>query len=106
MRYLALALALAACFREPRRPPAPPTNKVVVPARERAADDVLAFLPADAEVVVHIDLARARQTRLWSSQIGPLIERVGDSSLDKVKQLCGLDPIAGLDSVSLGLKAR
>ncbi|MFT3696839.1 MAG: sigma-70 family RNA polymerase sigma factor [Kofleriaceae bacterium] len=85
-----------------RRPALGPTSPIhVTPARSASVDD-LAMLPADAEVVVGIDMARIRNSPLWAIAAAPALSHMGD--MKEFQTECGFDPISSLSSVTVGLK--
>src|SRR5262245_38806189 len=65
MRFLLVALALAACHRAPTA--AAPTNKAPEPDYRSAAADELAFLANDADIVVGLDFVALRNSHMWSA---------------------------------------
>lgn len=68
-----------------------------------AANEPLAFLPADSELVVGIDFQQVKQSPLWSRYSAEIPKFTG-SALTDFKTKCGYDPIATLRGVSLGFK--
>jgi hypothetical protein len=64
MRLMLLAVVVAACGSRP--PPAPPpANQAPAPDYRATTGDQLGFLPADAEIVVGVDIAAIRRSSLW-----------------------------------------
>jgi hypothetical protein len=84
--------ALAACSHAPAQPsPAQPPP---------AARDPLAYVPASANVVVTIDFKQLRASKLYG-QYQPILAK---ALADDVKK-CGYDPLATLDSLTIGIGA-
>jgi hypothetical protein len=98
MRWLLVAVACAACYRD-AAPPAPPPPP---PRHARTAVDPLAFLPADAELVVSVDAAQLRGSALWQKVQPALTAKLGDM-LAAFAAECGYDPIAAIKRVTLGI---
>ncbi|HSD89801.1 MAG TPA: hypothetical protein VLB44_19855, partial [Kofleriaceae bacterium] len=69
MRTLALLLCLAACDAgaKPEPTPAPPPAKPAAPVKppNAIAGADLTYLPADSDVLLHIDVAALRRSKLW-----------------------------------------
>jgi len=85
-----------------RRPALGPTATIrPSPGRAATVDD-LALLPADADLVVGIDMARIQRSPLWQQLVAPAIAREAD--LASFETECGFDPIASLGSVTVGMK--
>ncbi len=82
---VALVVALAACHSSPG--PQAPANKAPAPSYQATADDVLAFLPADADVVLGVDMIAVRGSALWH-QFQPQIEAFARATAREVR-MCG-----------------
>jgi hypothetical protein len=104
-RYLALLVVLGACYRD-AAPAGAPANKAAPADQARAANDELAFIPIDSDVVIGIEVARLRASPVWEQQLASVIEQAAASSLGKVKEQCGFDPIAVIERVTIGMKSR
>jgi RNA polymerase sigma factor (sigma-70 family) len=85
------------------QPIAPVASPRAAVARATAVDD-LQYLPADADVVFGIDVARLRGSALWKQFVAPAL--AGASGLREFSDKCGFDPLASLASVSIGAKGR
>ncbi len=103
MRYVLLALAVAACHRAPG--PATPANTVAAPDYRVTADDELGFLPADAEIVAGIDMSSMRRSALWQ-KFEPLFVNALGEDLQKFRDACGFDPLKTVERVTVALKER
>jgi len=98
MRWLLVAVACAACYRDAAPPAAPPEP----PRHARTAADPLAFLPADAELVVSVDAAQLRSSALWQKVQPALTAKLGDM-LAAFAAECGYDPVAAVKRITLGI---
>ena len=101
LRHGWLALALAVGLGGPTAAFAkdPPT------AKAPAAQDDLAYLPADSEMVMGVNFAQIQQSALWKQFVQPMMMK-GDvkAKLDEFKSVCGMDPMTTVKSFSFGLK--
>jgi hypothetical protein len=70
-----------------------------------SASDALAFLPADAEIVLGFDMQQVLGSPLWKRFEPQIMQSVG-SSLQEFKAACGYDPLATLRTVTMGLKVN
>ena len=100
MRTLLVALAIAGCSRAPTA--ATPANKAPAADYQRTADDVLGFLPAQADVVAGVDMVALRSSALWS-KFQPQVEAIG-REFEKLGGQCGANPINTLERVTLAVK--
>lgn len=100
---LLLVVAVVGCYRD-----SAPAKHVAVantqhpPDHTREADDELAFLPKESELVVGLDLAMLRSSPAWREQIQPALE--SSSSFAKNKQLCGFDMLSVVTHVAFGVR--
>src|SRR5690242_12907506 len=69
-----------------------------------AAGQDLALLPVDSDVVLGINFAQIRGSALWKDLVEPKLEKSDVGGIDKVKALCGFDPLESIQSVALGVK--
>jgi hypothetical protein len=71
-----------------------------------AVDD-LSLLPVDSEVVVGINFAQVQSSSLWKTFVAPKLAS-GDmsSKLKEFKDLCNMDPMTSIKSVSVGAKSN
>lgn len=104
MRLLFGLLVLAAgCYHDSAPTAhATPSNKQQPPDHSREAEDELAFLPKESEVVVGLDMTALRTSPAWHEQIEPAFS--GSSELDKMRRACGFDPWAPITHVTLGVR--
>ena len=105
MRWLVL-LAVVGCYRSEPANPAAPARPAVVPAEARyarTAADPLGFLPSDAQVVAHLDVAQLRQSALWSRLEPKLMEKAADT-LGKFRATCGFDPLSRIHSMAIAMR--
>jgi hypothetical protein len=79
------ALALLGCGSAP--PASGPSNKAAAPDYAATADDVLGFLPVDAEFVVGLDLVTLRRSQLWL-KFEPQIMSASGVDMAKFKIRC------------------
>jgi hypothetical protein len=68
------------------------------------ANDDLALLPVDSEVVVGINFGQLQQSALWKEFVAPKLTGSDVAGIEKFKLLCGFDPLESLKNVSFGLK--
>jgi hypothetical protein len=94
MRWLVVLPLVAGCFHDPA--PAPPANRT--PAPRGASQDILAYLPADSDVVVVLDAAQIRATGLWQGYQDVLTK----GAIREVKERCGID-LAATQRIALAL---
>lgn len=72
-----------------------------VAARAATADD-LPYLPADADAVIGIDLAKLRDGALWQQFVAPALALA--PAMPWSGSGCSFDPIASVSSISIGLR--
>jgi hypothetical protein len=99
---LALAVPLAACHKDAPTQTTP-SNKTEPPAANATAQDVLGFLPADAEMVGGIDGVALRSGSLWQQHEPQILEGLGEKYA-RVRQECGFDPIKQVERITFGGK--
>lgn len=80
-------------------------NKAAAPDYHATADDVLGFLPMEAEIVAGLDVAMLRQSQLWH-QYEPMILQALGPDLAKFRTTCGFDPVPTLERVTVAVKDR
>jgi hypothetical protein len=104
MRSALVAVVLvliAGCYRDKGAPAAPPANRVEEP-RPATSDDVLAYLPVDAELVVGVEVSVLRQSALYRAfeqqLLDTYVNQLGEA------QRCGIDPTRGLGRVTIAGK--
>ncbi|HWU87916.1 MAG TPA: hypothetical protein VN253_11605 [Kofleriaceae bacterium] len=68
-----------------------------------SAADALAFLPADSEFVLGLDMRQVVASPLWKQFEQRLMQRVG-KPLQEFKAACGYDPILTLRTMTIGVK--
>jgi RNA polymerase sigma factor (sigma-70 family) len=86
----------------PRVPTLGPTATPHVTAARQAAATDLGLLPADADVVFGIDMARIKGSALWQMFVAPQLGNA--TGLHEFAAKCGFDPLASLSSVSIGVR--
>lgn len=99
---LPVAVALAACASS-APPPVTTANTAAGSPHAAAASDLLGFLPAGSQMVMHIDVRALRTSELWKShqhQIGAAIE----AKLAGVIAACGFNPVEDLESIAVGMQ--
>lgn len=69
------------------------------------ASDPLAYLPANSEVVLQLDLARVRSSELFKQYVEPKMKKEieGDDDYAKLKTNCGFDPWEQAGQVHMGM---
>jgi hypothetical protein len=100
MRALAL-VACVGCYTGKVAPPAAPTAPVK-PKVERDTDDLLAFLPANAQGVAVIDLDDLRRSSLWV-KVEELARTRAADVFTRVKDHCHFDAISSLHKISFAI---
>ena len=87
----------------PARPPTlgPSLPKHMTVARKTAVND-LGMLPANADVVFGLDMARIQSSALWTQFVAPALVKA--SGLQTFADRCGFDPLASLSTVTIGLE--
>jgi len=68
------------------------------------ANDDLALLPVDSELVVGINFGQLQQSALWKEFVAPKMTGTDMAGINKFKAICGFDPLESLKSISIGLK--
>ncbi len=108
MRFLVGAAVLGGCYTAP--PPAappPPAHgaPVATPSRDYrgALADPVGFLPMDSELVVAVDGEQVRKSPLWTLADQKLRAAAG-SGLTTFISMCGVDPIASVRGITMGLR--
>jgi hypothetical protein len=93
---LALVLAVAGCFHDssPSLSNGAPTND---------ANDQLAYVPIDSELVFGIDVAQLRGTALWKRFEPRIVHSIG-KDYDDVRAACGFDPLETGTYFTIGLR--
>jgi len=105
MRHLLVALLVAGCYHGSAAPaPTPPANKQRNEDLARIADDPLAFLPVESDIVLGVDFERLRDSQLWRDQLEPLLMQSASDTFQKVHSQCGFDPLSQLQRVSIAYK--
>lgn len=103
---LALVLAGAAlggCFRD-RAPDARPAGPAGKPPAAAVVADELAFIPADAEIVMGIDPQQVLASPVWRQYEPQIMAAIGDR-LQALRTACGYDPLAALRGVTAGRRS-
>jgi RNA polymerase sigma factor (sigma-70 family) len=86
-----------------RRPALGPTAPVHPSAARTTTVDDLGLLPADAQFVVGVDLARLKHSPAWQLLIAPAIAAAPGPR--RFAAECGFDPLTSLTSVTVGVKS-
>jgi hypothetical protein len=94
VRHLALLIALAACHDPVTKSAAP--QPTALPGI--ASSDPLAWVPADSDLVMRIDVASLRKSPLWPKYAATVREVLTPSFIG-----CNYDPLAEVSSVSVGI---
>ena len=70
-----------------------------------ATKDDLAYIPADAEMVMGVQFSALQQSMLWKQLVEPQMMK-GDvkAKLDEFKAICGMDPMTTVKSFTFGFK--
>jgi hypothetical protein len=97
MRSALVVLAIAGCYRDKPVAEPPPANKVETP--RPVADDVLAYLPVDAELVMGVEMGVLRGGQLYRTFEKQALDALG-TKLQKM-QMCGIDPTTTLSRVTV-----
>lgn len=99
-----LVMALVSGTAVPALAQAPAKAPAKAPKAPVAQDD-LAYLPADAELVMGVNFAQMQQSALWKQLVEPQMMK-GDIKvkLDEFKAVCGMDPMTTVKSFTFGLK--
>ncbi len=81
-------------------------SKVALPPVTLSADlsAVLKHMPADTEILVSMNFASLRGTKLWE-KMGPAALAKAGGGLDKATKACGLDPVAELQSAHFAINS-
>jgi hypothetical protein len=102
MRPAIVLCVLAACYHDPAPAPvaSPPAS---APRVRTATQDPLGYLPVDSEIVMSLDAARLRASGLWKL-VEPVVTAKVGTALDKLRTLCGVDPLRSVRQITLGFK--
>lgn len=87
-----LALALGACAHKA------PGGGDAGGARTARDDDPISLLPAGAEALVYVDMARLRQAPLVARA-----EKMAPKELERLRTVFGFDPVSDVESAAIGL---
>lgn len=98
----AFAIAAVGCASgSSKQPPATPANRAEMrPAVD--PNDVLAYLPIDAELVFGMDLVAFRQSPMFGT-IQPIVTKALGTRLDTARQ-CGIDPLQRVERFTIAGK--
>lgn len=66
--------------------------------------DVLEWVRRDSELVMGVNLAQLRQTPLWREQLAPWLTAQLAATLPAMRSRCGLDLVASVDHLAVGLR--
>jgi len=91
----------------PAKPGDKPAEKPATNGAPVAAGDDLAYLPATSDVVAQIDLGKLRNSALYKSMMEPKLRDAleKDGKFAQFKAKCGMDPVADLTSIAMGVTA-
>jgi hypothetical protein len=78
-------------------------NKATQASYAAAASDALAFLPADSEIVLGLDMQQVLGSPLWKRYGDGLMASIG-KELSEFKAACGYDPFATMRTMAMGVK--
>lgn len=104
MRFALVALALIGCHHGSST--STPANKAPAADYSKTADDVLGFLPADADMVFGVDMVQLRQSPLWA-KYEPHLVAFAKEGFEKMGGWCGQDPqvaVRKIERVTAALK--
>lgn len=104
---MALALGAAGCGRRERATPvhrdliagAPSGDAAVAPPLQ-----VLEWIERDAELVIGVNFEQLRRSALGRAELLPWLAAQLPTALPAMRQRCGLDPLARLRDVTLGVR--
>jgi len=68
------------------------------------ANDDLALLPVDSEVVFGINFGQLQQSGLWKEFVAPKLSSTDMAGIQKFKAICGFDPMESLKGIAVGVK--
>lgn len=91
MRSLALVLVLAAGCDSGKQP-------ATVASAPASLADPLALMPADSDLVIHVDVAALRKTKYWAPYEPKLVQFIAPGLAG-----CGYDPLTEMSSVDVGI---
>ena len=119
---VALSFSAAACKKSEKKSETPtPTDKTAekgatttdpgagkaVPtpgATANGANDDLALLPVDSEIVMGLNFTQLQQSSLWKKFVEPkLMDGEVQKKFAEFKDKCGFDPLGSVKSISVGL---
>ncbi len=94
-----VVMAVAGCYRG--TPPPPPVRAAPphVQRRPIANADSLAYLPADSDMVIVLDVARLRASPAW-----PRVQAMAVKRFQNLTAGCGVDEASELQRVSVGIR--
>ncbi len=97
----------SAAAKAPEKAGDKPAEKPASNGAPVAAGDDLAYLPAASDVVAQIDLGKLRGSALYKSMLEPKLREAleKDGKFAQFKAKCGMDPVADLTSISIGMSA-
>lgn len=98
---VAFAFVATACRSAPPTSSTGPSNKAEPIALGAASDDVLAYLPADSDMVLGLDATALRASALWQKFEGEIAASLG-AKYTTMRDRCGIDPVRSLTQFSIG----
>lgn len=99
-----LGLGLFAACKKDDKPTAGTADKPAESSSGATSDD-LAFLPADSEVVLGVNIAQVQQNSLWKGLVEPkLMAGQTQRLIADFRAKCGFDPMTSVKSLSLGAR--
>ena len=101
MRSVLVVLAIAGCYKDKPAVAPPPANKVES-SPSVGSDDLLAYLPVESEIIIGVDLLELRGAALYRSFEDEMSSGLG-AKLAEARQ-CGVDPMGGLERLTVGGK--
>ncbi len=113
---LALGIGAAACKKDDKKSDGTPAGSAVAPGdtpanpgvaavQSMTKGDDLSLIPADSEVVMGLNFAQLQKSALWKKFVEPqLVKPDFQAKLAEFQTKCGFDPMASIQSLSLGMK--
>src|SRR5450432_2292957 len=101
VRTIALICLLAACDAG-AKPEPPPRVEIKLPAPPKLVDPNLAYLPANADLVIKIDAATLRKSKLWPTYVADVAKQVNPGTT----QCADYQPLNDVTSVMIGVTLK
>ena len=99
---LMTSLPMAGCSKDKKEGEAAGEEGAAKAESAQAAAGKFAYLPADTNFVIGINLSQIRSSKLFKDMLEPLIAQQAGEDYEQVKTSCGFDPAEQIESIVVG----